>query len=109
MNINKLIKDTLTPLGYPVSYRKYSGQLDPYITFFEMNTLNDDYSDDIAETEGHSLQIDLFSKKDITEVKETIKLALKAVFDDVIAQDLYEETTLTYHIAFRCYYFEGVI
>jgi len=83
--------------------------LDPYITFFKMNDINEDFSDDVAETEGHSLQIDLFSKKDITDIQETIKQTLKTVFYDVTTQDIYEAETETYHIAFRCYFYEGVI
>lgn len=109
MNINKLIIDTLSSLGYPIKYRKYSGSDTTYITFFEMNNTNDDFSEDIAETEVHSLQIDLWTKSDPTQIKKDIKQALKAVFDDVTFQDLYEEVTGIYHIAFRCYYYEGVI
>ncbi|WP_368244096.1 hypothetical protein [Clostridium tertium] len=106
MNINKLVIDTLKPLGIDVRYRKYSGSNTTYITFFEMNNSNDDYSEDIAETEVHSLQIDLFTNSDPTQLKKDIKEALKGIFDDVTYQDFYEEDTKLYHIAFRCYFYE---
>lgn len=106
MNINKLIIDTLKPLGLDVRYRVYSGSNSTYITFFEVQNLDDDYSDNEAETEVHSLQIDLWSKNDVTELKKNIKKTLKSVFNDVTYQDLYESDTKTFHVAFRCYFYE---
>lgn len=106
MNINNLILDTLNPLGIDVRYRKYSGPNTTYITFFEMNNQDDDYSDNKNETETHSLQIDLFTKSDPTQIKKDIKEELKGTFDDVTYQDFYEEDTQLYHIAFRCYFYE---
>lgn len=109
MNINKLIIDTLRPLGLDVRYRVYSGSNPTYITFFEMNNYDEDYSDNENETEVHSLQIDLWSKDDVTQLKEKIKKALKGKFDDVTYTDLYETDTKMHHIAFRCYFYEEVI
>jgi hypothetical protein len=106
MNINKLILDTLNPLGYPVRYRVYSGSNPTYITFFEMNNFSDDYSEDAEGTEVHSLQIDLWSTQDVTQIKKDIQQALKAVFYGVTYQDLYENETKINHIAFRCYFYE---
>lgn len=106
MNINKLIIDTLSPLSLDTRYRKYSGSNDTYITFFEINNIDDDYSDNENEVEVHSLQIDLFSKSDPTDLKVRIKQALKGTFKDVTYQDLYEDDTKTFHIAFRCYFYE---
>lgn len=105
MNINKIIKDTLVPLNLPVLYRKYSGDKDTYITFFTISNSDDDYSNDYEETEVFSLQIDLWTKRDPTELKKEIKKALKSKFYDITYQDLYEEDTKIYHIAFRCYYY----
>lgn len=106
MNINKLIIDTLRPLGLDVRYRIYSGSKPAYITFFEINNMDDDYSDNENETEVHSLQVDLWSKSDVTQLKKEIKEALKGTFEDVTYQDLYEPDTKTFHIAFRCYFYE---
>ena len=71
-----------------------------------MNNLDDDYSDDTNETNVHSLQIDLWTKTDPTEIKRKIRKALKSVFDDVTYTDLYEDDTKTFHICFRCYFYE---
>lgn len=106
MNINKLIIDTLKPLGLDVRYRNYSGSNPTYITFFEINNIDEDYSDNENETEVHSLQIDLWSKNDVTQLKKDIKQALKSKFEDVTYQDLYEPDTKMFHIAFRCYFYE---
>lgn len=106
MNINKLVIDTLRPLGLDVRYRVYSGNNPTYITFFEINNMDDDYSDNENETEVHSLQVDLWSKSDVTQLKKEIKEALKGTFEDVTYQDLYEPDTKTFHIAFRCYFYE---
>ena len=70
MNINKLIIDTLRPLGLDVRYRVYSGSNPTYVTFFEIQNYNEDYSEDKNETEVCSLQIDLWSKADVTQLKK---------------------------------------
>lgn len=106
MNINKLVIDTLKPLGIDVRYRVYSGNESTYITFFELSNTNEDYSEDRNETEVHSLQIDLWSKADVTQLKKDIKQALEEVFYDVTFNDLYESDTKVVHIAFRCYFYE---
>lgn len=106
MNINKLIIDTLKPICLDVRYRTYSGSSPTYITFFEINNMDDNYSDNENETEIHSLQIDLWSRNDVTQLKKDIKQALKGNFEDVTYQDLYEPDTKTFHIAFRCYFYE---
>lgn len=106
INVNKLIIDTLKEFNIPIRYRLYSGSETTYITFFEMNNFDEDYSDDKNETNVHSLQIDLWSKTDPTSLKNRIKKALKTVFYNVTFNDFYESDTETYHIAFRCYFYE---
>ena len=106
MNINKLVKDTLKPFGFPCKYEEYKGKETSYITFFEMNNIDDEFSDDSEECEVHSLQIDFFTKSDPNNIKKEIKKALKTNFSEVTFQDLYESDTKYYHICFRCYYYE---
>ena len=106
MSINKLIIDTLRPLGLDVRYRVYSGSNPTYVTFFEIQNYNENYSEDENEIEVHSLQIDLWSKADVTKLKKDIKQALEEVFYDVTFNDLYESDTKVFHIAFRCYFYE---
>lgn len=109
MNINKLIIDTLKPFNIPIRENKYSGSEKTYITFFEMNNYDEDYSEDINEIEVHSLQIDLWSNCDVTQLKKEVKKVLKTVFNDVTFTSLYEDDTETHHVAFRCYFYEEVI
>ena len=106
MNINKLIIDTLSSFNMPIRYRSYSGNESSYITFFELNNLDDEFSNDEEECEVHSLQIDLFTKEDPTNLKKEIKKALKTNFSEVTFQDLYESDTGIFHICFRCYFYE---
>ena len=49
MNINKLIIDTLSSFNMPIRYRSYSGNESSYITFFELNNLDDEFSNDEEE------------------------------------------------------------
>ena len=106
MNINKLIIDTLSSFNLPIRYRRYSGNATSYITFFELNNLDDEFSNDEEECEVHSLQIDFFTKNDPNNIKKEIKKALKTNFSEVTFQDLFESDTKYYHICFRCYYYE---
>lgn len=106
MNIDKLIIESLSTFTIPCKYQKYNGKEDTYITYFEVNNFDDDYSDEENETEIHSLQIDLWSKNDVTQLKKDIKQTLKSKFKDVTYQEFYEEDTKKFHIAFRCYFYE---
>ena len=106
MNINKLIISTLSFLNIPITYLIYSGSESTYITFFESNNYGEDYSDDIEEIEVHSIQIDLFTKKDPKELEKKINEALKNKFSGVEYQELYESDTKLHHICFRCYFYE---
>lgn len=103
ININKIVTDTLSHLNIPIRYRSYSGSKRQYITFFEVNNSEEDYSDDMSETEVFSLQVDLWSKDDPTQLKRLIKKALKSKFYYVNYQDV--SVPNLFHIAFRCYYY----
>ena len=104
--MNELIEETLKNLNIPCKHITYNGKERPYITYFEANNYDEDYTDDEAETNTHSLQIDLWSKKDERDLINKIKKALKEVFYDVTYQELYEDATEIYHTAFRCYFYE---
>lgn len=103
IDIGKLIENTLSPIGYPVKAIKHKKTYETYITYFELNNFEEDYSDGEAETEVYSLQIDLFSKKDIKKIKQEIKKALKGTFSEVTYNDVTEEEN--YHVVFRCYFY----
>jgi hypothetical protein len=107
VNVYEIIENSLKQFGYPVMYRNYEGKARTYVTYFEMNNFDDDYSDNEAETEVHSLQIDLFSKDDINQIKNNIKNALKVYFNGVTMVDLTEANNCISHICFRCYFYEN--
>lgn len=105
--IEDLIKKSLSKYKCPIQYRRYSGKENTYITYFEMNNFDDDFSEDKAETEVHSLQIDLFSKEEIKSLKKDIQKALKTEFDGVTMLDLTEVNSNINHICYRCYFYEN--
>lgn len=108
MNINKYIINSLSELEIPISFREYIGNEKTFITFFEVNNLDDDYSDDENETEVFSLQIDVWTDDDPTDLKKKIKKILKnSGFYDVEYQDG-EAIESEFHVIFRCYYYSDL-
>ncbi|MFR1708874.1 MAG: hypothetical protein ACLSV2_08235 [Clostridium sp.] len=103
--INKLIIDTLKPLNIPVSFQRYSGKADTYITFHEYFTSGEEYEDDEEALTAHYIQVDVWSKVDYTDLVKSIKeLMLKAGFKRLNEADLYEEDTKIYHKGLKFYY-----
>lgn len=75
--INNLIVNALNPLGIPISYQKYSGTATTYITFFYYLIQTEDFSEDEEETTGYYVQLNLYYKNDIGDLKEQIINNLK--------------------------------
>ena len=91
MSINKLVIDTLKPLGAPVAFQEYTGTETTYITFFEYNQRGDLFADNEEQTTIHSIQIDVFSKSNYETLVEQVKQNLKAQgFIRTSEMDLYE-------------------
>lgn len=107
MIIENFIEESLSDFKCPIKYRRYSGKEKTYITYFEINNFDDDYADDKAETEVHSLQIDLFSKEDVKKLKKDIQKTLKGNFEGVTMLDLTETNSDINHICYRCYFYEN--
>lgn len=105
--INKLIIDLLKPLNVPVSFQRYTGKADTYITFHEYFTSGEEYEDDEEALTAHYIQVDVWSKVDYSEVvKKTKELLLKAGLKRLNEIDLYEEDTKIYHKGLKFYYLE---
>lgn len=105
--INKILIDALKPLNVPVSFQKYSGKADTYITFHEYLASGEEYEDDEESLTGHYIQLDLWSKDDYTNTVKRIKeLLLKAGFKRLNEVDLYEEDEKIYHKGLKFYYLE---
>jgi len=108
MMINKLIVDTLKNLNIPVSFQKYSGDSDKYITFHKYFTDGAGYEDDEEMLTEHFIQIDVWSKSDYTSIViEVRKLLIERGFKRLNEADLYENDTKIYHKAMQFYFLEG--
>lgn len=105
--MNKLIKDTLSPLGIPVSLQYYNGSETTYITFFSYLDKGELYADDEEVATGNYIQIDIFSKGNYTNiVKQVIKLMKKAGFiKKPSGPELFEDDTKIYHKPLRFFYY----
>jgi hypothetical protein len=105
MNINKLIKDTLTPLGYPVGFRTYEGKETTYITFFVYLETGENWAENEEINTGYYIQVDVFSGGDYIDLVNSVQEAMLAAgFKRTTAQDLYESDTKTFHKAIRFSY-----
>lgn len=106
--INKLILDTLKPLGVPVGFQKYSGTESTYITFHEYLQTGEEFEEDDEAFTGHYVQVDIWSKADYTALAGNIKAQLKAAdFKRLDEADLYEPDTGIYHKGLKFYYLES--
>ncbi|RXI64464.1 hypothetical protein [Clostridium tetani] len=105
--MNKLIMDTLKPLKIPVSFQRYTGRKDTYITFHEYFTGGEEYEDDNEVLTAHYVQVDIWSKTDYTNIVKEVKEKLVSVgFKRLNEADLYEKDTRIYHKGMRFYYLE---
>ena len=105
--LNKMILETLSPLGVPVGFQKYSGQALTYITFHEYLQTGEEFEDDGEAFTGHYIQVDVWSKSDYSTLVAGIKQALKnAGFNRLDEADLYEPDTALYHKGIKFYYLE---
>lgn len=107
MSLNKLIIDTLEPLGIPVGFQKLDfdqEKLHPttYITFFEYNQRSALDADDTETQTRYSIQIDVWSKGDYTSLVQQIKDSLSGQgFRRTFENELYESDTKIYHKVIR--------
>lgn len=100
--MNELVMDTLKGLNIPIQFQVYTGKEKTYITFFEYNMQNEEYSEDEIEVEGYYFQIDIWSVEDYTElVKKTKKLLEANNFRFIDQEDLYEKDTKIFHKGLR--------
>jgi hypothetical protein len=102
MSLNSLILSTLKPLDVPVKYLKYKGSEPTYITFFEFNQSGAMYGDDQELKSRHSIQVDIFSKGDYTNLTEQVKKNLiEKGFTRTMEIEFYETDTDKFHKVIR--------
>lgn len=105
MSLNKLILDTLKPLGIPVAFQTYTGQATTYITFFEVVQYSALSADDEEVKAGYNIQIDIWSKGDYTSLAQQVKeLMTAAGFRRTTEVEDYEPDTKTFHKVIRFSY-----
>lgn len=99
--MNKLIIDTLSPIGVPIAYQEYKKSESPYIRFFYLP--NVDFSaDDDEKYVTYYPQIDIFTKGNPKPIAEQVKSLMKqAGFKKNFEHETYEEDTGLFHYIFR--------
>lgn len=107
--INKLVMETLSSVGVPVSFQKYSGNETTYITFFEYLQQIESFADNNETCRGHYVQVDVWSKEDYTTfVGNVLNAMIQAGFRKTTQTEMYEDETQIYHKVLRFYYEEEV-
>lgn len=102
--MNEKIMEALKELNIPVTFQVYKGTAKTYITFFEYNMQNEEYSEDEIEIQGYYYQIDIWSVEDYTELVTITKELLEANdFKFIDQEDLYEKDTKIFHKGLRYY------
>lgn len=100
--INDLVIKALKPIKVPVSFQRYSGKENTYITFFNYLEQGEQYADNEEKATGYYIQVDVWSKSDYTEVVDKVENYMKATgFARTSAADLFEEDTKIYHKVMR--------
>lgn len=96
----------LENLGVSVQEGWYDENInDTHITYFCVNENETEFEDDVNTCEKYLIQVDIWSKEDVLELKEKVKIALKeADFTFKYARDFIETDTKIYHKVLRFEY-----
>lgn len=109
-DLRELIVSTLSSLNIPVSYEKYEGEANTYITFFEyMQTLGS-ASEDVEDSTLHNIQFNLYYSGEIGDLqKQIMSLLVNAEFTKDYIKDLgYDDETKRYWTAICVNYLENL-
>lgn len=105
MNLNRLIRDTLTPLGVPVAQANYNQTADTYIVFLEYNQASRMNADDEELISKHFYQVDIFSKGNYLQLVKDVKDRMKkAGFGRMFESETYDEDMRMYRKILRFNY-----
>lgn len=102
--IDTVLTNTLEPLSIPSFYGWYDEEIDKtHVTFTLISDNEDDYADDEAESINYLVQVDIWSKENMEDLKKTIKAAMKTLDNCTYSDgaDLYENDVKIYHKALR--------
>lgn len=91
MNLNRLIMDTLKPLGVPVAFGNYNQTADTYIVFVEYNQASRMNANDDEIITKHFFQMDVFSTGNYLQlVKDVKRLMKEAGFGRMFESETYD-------------------
>lgn len=79
MNLNELIKNTLSTLDVPVAKGRYNQKADTYIVFIEYNQTARIKADDDELITKHHYQIDVFSKNNFDDLVKQVREKLEGI------------------------------
>ena len=100
--MNKEILAALKDIGVPVRFQTHTGKEESYITFFTYLNRPELHSDDRELITGNFIQIDVWSKRDYTDLVDSVhQKMIDAGFIKLNFYDLYETDTKTYHKVMR--------
>lgn len=105
MSLNKLIMDTLKPLGVPVSFMNYNNTASAYIVFNEYNQSPWLNADDEEKWTKHFYQVDIFSSGNYLQLAKDLKKLMKeAGFGRMFESETYDEDMKKFRKIFRFSY-----
>lgn len=102
--ITAALGDALNKLDIQSFYGWYDEDIcETHVTFTLITDTEGNYSDDEAETVTYLVQVDIWSKKNMEELKKTIKYAMRTLDNCTYSDgaDLYEDDIKIYHKALR--------
>ena len=113
LDIIEFIANALKPIsdrGVIVVQGWYDENInDTHITFCELSDRSNDISDDEEENIVHTIQVDIWSKKDEWQLKKEVKkLMLQNDFGYIDGVNLFEIDNKIHHKALRFNYLEEV-
>lgn len=113
LDIIEVIANVLKPIsdrGIIVVQGWYDKNInDTHITFCELSDRSNDFSDDEEENIVHTIQVDIWSKKDEWQLKKEVKkLMLQNDFGYLDGANSFETDTQIHHKALRFNYLEEV-
>lgn len=105
MSVDRLIRETLNPLGVPVAKANYNQTADTYIVFLEYNQASRMNADDEEVITKHFYQVDVFSKGNYNQLVDDVKERMKEVgFSRMFESETYDEDMRMYRKILRFNY-----
>ncbi|MDP4144159.1 MAG: hypothetical protein Q8936_06685 [Bacillota bacterium] len=104
--IDTTLEAALTPHNVQSFYGWYDSNInDTHVTFLQLNDTDTDFEDDEAGSKEYFIQVDIWSRENVEDLKEVIKESMKTIENCTYAQgqDFYETDTKIFHKALRFY------